>query len=433
MTAEIVKPAAQSAVQAGGGRGIVALVTALFFVWGFATVLVDTLIPRLKALFDLTFTEVMLTQFSFFIAYFIVSVPAGQLIARIGYMRGIVAGLVIMAAGGLLFAPAAELGLYTGFLVALFVLASGITILQVAANPLIAVLGDTAGSHSRLTLAQAFNSLGTTIGPWVGAILILQNIAPTPDPATVTPAVMAAFQRSEAQTLQAPFVMIAAVLLLMAAIFWLVRHRSNDAGIQPAEAGHTLRGLLASHPRLALGTLAIFAYVGAEVSIGSVLINFLMQSHTLALAAVDAGKLVSFYWGGAMVGRFIGSGVLRIVSPGKALACCALAAVLLASTSALSGGTVAAVAVIAIGLCNSIMFPTIFSLAIEGLGSRTARGSGILCLAIVGGAIVPLVTGAAADLFGLSLSLLVPALCYLFIAGYGWSARASVQAPAEIR
>jgi MFS transporter, FHS family, L-fucose permease len=407
-----------------GGRGIVALITALFFVWGFATVLVDTLIPRLKALFDLSFTEVMLTQFSFFIAYFIVSIPAGHLIGRIGYMRGIVVGLVIMASGGLLFAPAAQLGIYSGFLAALFVLASGITILQVAANPLIAVIGDTASSHSRLNLAQAFNSLGTTIGPWVGAVLILNRIAPTPDPASATPAVIEAFHRGEIHTLQLPFLIIAGTLLLMAALFWTLRHAGGKSGVQVVDSGYSIIDLLRANPRLALGTLAIFSYVGAEVSIGSVLTNYLMQPHTLALAAVSSGKLVSFYWGGAMVGRFIGSGVLRVVSPGKALACVALAAAALACTSALSVGMVAAVSVIAIGLCNSIMFPTIFSLAIEGLGVKTARGSGVLCLAIVGGAVVPLITGAAADLLGLSLSLLVPAICYLFIASYGWSARA---------
>ena len=427
MTMQIHRPAVAATRAAAGSRGIVALLTTLFFVWGFCTVLVDTLIPRLKALFELNFTEVMLTQFSFFIAYFIVSIPAGHLIGRIGYMRGIVVGLVIMATGGLLFAPAAAFGTYPGFLAALFVLASGITILQVAANPLIAVIGDTASSHSRLTLAQAFNSLGTTIGPWVGAVLILNNIAPSPDPATATPAVIEAFRRGEIHTLQLPFVMIAGVLLLMAAVFWLVRHRNHTAAVHAVDSGHSIVDLLAANPRLALGALAIFAYVGAEVSIGSVLINYLMQPHTLALAAIDAGKLVSFYWGGAMVGRFIGSGALRIVSPGKALACVALAAAALACTSALSGGMTAGIAIIAIGLCNSIMFPTIFSLAIEGLGLKAAKGSGVLCLAIVGGAIVPLVTGATADILSLSLSLLVPAVCYVFIASYGWWARAPAQ------
>ncbi len=414
---------------AAGSGAMVKLVIALFFVWGFATVLVDTLIPKLKSLFQLSFAEVMLTQFSFFIAYFIVSVPAGQLIARIGYMRGIVVGLVIMATGGLMFAPAAAFGLYPGFLAALFVLASGITILQVAANPLIVVIGDTQDSHARLTLAQAFNSLGTTIGPWVGAVLILNHMAPAPDPAVATPAVIEAFRRTEAHSLQLPFLLIAATLIVMAAVFWVMRHWRGAPQSEAVHGGHSLFALLGQHPRLAFGALSIFTYVGAEVSIGSVMTNYLMQHHTLALAAVDAGKLVSFYWGGAMVGRFIGSAVLRVVSPGKVLACCALMASLLASTSALSTGMVAAVTVIGIGLFNSIMFPTIFSLAIEGLGNLTSRGSGVLCLAIVGGAIVPVVTGAAADHFGLSLALFVPAACYIIIASYGWYARFPADRP----
>jgi FHS family L-fucose permease-like MFS transporter len=417
------EPRAANEAAGQGSRGMVVLVVALFFVWGFSTVLVDTVIPKLKALFQLSFAEVMLTQFSFFIAYFVVSVPAGQLIARIGYMRGIVVGLVVMAIGGLMFAPAASLGVYPGFLAALFVLASGITLLQVAANPLIAALGDPARSHSRLTLAQAFNSLGTAIGPWVGAVLILKGMAPTPDPATVTPEFLDAFRTSEAHALQLPFVGIAATLLVMAMAFWILRHWRGAPHSEVVYGGQSAFSFLAEHPRLAFGVLSIFMYVGAEVSIGSVMINYLMQPTTLGLAPVDAGKLVSFYWGGAMVGRFIGSGVLRAVSPGKVLAVCALAAAALATTSALATGTVAAVTVIAIGLCNSIMFPTIFSLAIEGLGLSTSRGSGLLCLAIVGGAIVPLITGMAADRLGLSLALIVPALCYLSIAGYGWFAR----------
>lgn len=404
-------------------RAMVTLVVTLFFMWGLSTVLVDTVIPKLKSMFQLSFAEVMLTQFSFFIAYFIVSVPAGHLIARIGYMRGIATGLVIMAAGGLMFAPAASMGIYPGFLAALFVLASGITILQVAANPLIAVIGDRSRSHSRLTLAQAFNSLGTAIGPWIGAVLILKGMAPSPDPATVTPAVLEAFRKTEAETLQVPFVAIAAALLAMAAVFWVFRHWRGAPESEPHPAGQTDFSLIVAHPRLAFGVVSIFVYVGAEVSIGSVLTNYLMEPTTLGLAAVDAGKMLSLYWGGAMVGRFIGAGVLRLVSPGKVLALCAVTAAALASISALSAGVVAAASVIAIGLFNSIMFPTIFSLAIEGLGNNTSRGSGLLCLAIVGGAIVPLITGVTADWLSLGLALFVPAACYLVIAGYGWYAR----------
>jgi FHS family L-fucose permease-like MFS transporter len=407
-------------------RGMVALVVTLFFIWGFATVLVDTLVPKLKAAFALTYAEVMLTQFSFFLAYLVVSIPAGFLIARIGYIKGIVVGLLLMAVGCVLFAPAASLGTYPGFLLALFVMAGGITILQVAANPLIAILGSGESSHSRLTLAQAFNSLGTTIGPFVGAAFILTATTPPGDPASIAPALLEAYRHAEAQAVQTPFLGIACVLLVLALSFWFGRRQSADFPDRPEMPRATFAPL--RKPRLALGALSIFLYVGAEVSIGSLLINYLMQSGMLGVDAPTAGRLIAIYWGGAMVGRFIGSAVLRRVPAGFVLAGCALGAALLASVSALSFGMVAAVAILAVGLCNSIMFPTIFSLAIENLGDETPQGSGILCLAIVGGAIVPVVTGFAADAFGLSMALFVPAVCYLWIAFYGVLTRSPVLA-----
>jgi FHS family L-fucose permease-like MFS transporter len=395
---------------------MVPLVVTLFFAWGFATVLVDTLIPKLKALFALNYAEVMLTQFSFFLAYLIVSLPAGALIARIGYLRGIVVGLVLMALGCVLFSPAAMLGLYPGFLLALFVMAGGITTLQVAANPLIAVLGSAKTSHSRLTFAQAFNSLGTTIGPFVGAFFILAGSAAAPDP-SAEPALIAAYRSTEAHSIQGPFLGIAASLIVLALVFFLLRRQPIVAAAQTASQRKGFA--LMSQPRLVCGALSIFAYVGAEVSIGSVMINYLMLGKTLALDAATAGKLLSLYWGGAMVGRFIGSAVLTRIEAGTVLASCALGAASLATISGLSSGLVAAASVLAIGLCNSIMFPTIFTLAIERLGEDTPRGSGLLCLAIVGGAVIPLLTGFTADRIGLSLALLVPAACYLWIAAYG--------------
>lgn len=400
---------------------VVPLVVMLFFAWGFATVLIDTLIPKLKGFFQLNYTEAMLTQFAFFLGYLVFSIPASFLLARIGYFRQIVVGLVIMAGGCLLFAPAAQLGIYPAFLFALFVMAAGITTLQVAANPLIALLGSAATSHSRLNLAQAFNSLGTTIGPLVGAALILQGGVTAPDAAKVAPEVLETFRRAEADAVQAPFLGIAAILLVLAIVFWFLR-RSPAA--PPAAGGQGVGfdlGLL-HRPRLALGALSIFVYVGAEVSIGSIMINYLMLDKTLGAVAATAGQLVALYWGGAMVGRFIGSAVLSRVPAGMALCVCALVAGLLACTSAATVGMVAAVAIISIGLFNSIMFPTIFTLAIEGLGERTPQGSGLLCLAIVGGAIIPLITGRVADLAGLNVSLLVPAICYVWIAVYGWLA-----------
>jgi FHS family L-fucose permease-like MFS transporter len=421
------------------------LVMSLFFAFGFCTVLVDTLIPKLKAVFALSYVEVMMTQFCFFFAYFVVSIPAGWLMTRLGYLRGIAVGLVIMAAGCLLFTPAADIGLYPAFLAALFILAGGITVVQVAANPLAASLGDPARAHSRLTLAQAFNSVGTFIGPIFGSALILAGgVVAAPKAGTVSQAVMATFRKAQAHAVQLPFMIIATAILLLAAVVWMVRKAPAPA-VKPATAGSY--GRLLTRPRVSLGALSIFLYVGAEVSIGSTMINFLTQplvigtrladigaafgahvpnflggGHALS-AAQMAGTLVSLYWGGAMVGRFAGSQVLRRVAAGTVLCVCAVIACLLATCSAWGFGDLAAIAVIAIGLFNSIMFPTIFTLAIEDLGEDAAQASGLICLAIVGGALVPLLTGFVADHAGLSHALMVPAICYVWIATYGVLAR----------
>ena len=426
----MVQPAASPAAAAAAapprpaGRAgpALLLVVTLFFAWGFATVLIDSLIPKLKGLFQLSYAEATLTQFAFFLAYFVVSLPAGMVLARIGYFRGIVLGLVIMAAGALLFSPAAWLGVYPVFLLALFVMASGITLLQVAANPLIAVLGRPEESHSRLTLAQAFNSLATFVGPLVGAAVILRSGVTTVNPARMSPEALDHYRRTEAWHIQLPFLWIAAGALVLAVVFWAVRR--SAAAPDASGAATRLSSLkLFGRPRLALGALSIFLYVGAEVTIGSLMVNYLMSPTTLHAEAADAGRLVSLYWGGAMVGRFVGSAVLRLAPAGRVLAACALMAALLAGTSGLTAGVVAAAAALAVGLFNSIMFPTIFTLAIEGLGPEIPQGSGILCLAIVGGAVVPVLSGLVADHAGLHMALFVPVLCYLWIVGYGLWAR----------
>lgn len=392
------------------------LVTLLFFIWGFTTVLNDTLIPKLKAVYALSYAQAMLTQLCFFMAYFALSVPAGVLLQRIGYLRGIVTGLAIMGAGCLLFAPAAALGTYGGFLGALFVLASGITILQVAANPLIALLGSFQTSHSRLNLAQAFNSIGTTIGPFIGSALLLSGGLAAVEPGVLSAAALDSYRREATHAVGAPYAIFGLALLLLALLFWSLRSW-GEALVPPKAAGAGLA--LLGRPRLALGALSIFLYVGAEVSIGSHLVSYLMMDRTLGATATRAGYLISLYWGGMMVGRFIGSWALTHVAPGKALCACAIGAAALAATSAASSGPMAAVAILAVGLCNSIMFPTIFTLSIEGLGDDTPEGSGLLCLAIFGGAVVPPLMGLAADTIGLNLALLVPAACYLWIAVYG--------------
>jgi FHS family L-fucose permease-like MFS transporter len=399
------KAAASPRSRPPGTRSFVWLVTGLFFIWGGATSLNDILIPKLKGLFALSYTEVMLTQFAFFMAYFLVSVPAGTLVARIGYVRGLVAGLGVMAVGALLFWPAAWSNAYAPFLVALFVLAAGITILQVAANPLIASLGDARGASSRLTFAQAFNSLGTTLWPYVGAMLVLQ------------PAGAAVARGTETAIVGHIYLGIAIVLAVVAAIFWsrrdvLPADRADEVGFVDSLA-------LLRQPRILFGTIALFTYVGGEVSIGSVLVNYLELPGTMGLTPQAAGEHLSFYWGGAMVGRFIGSWLLRRVVPGRLLAGFAIGAGALVLVSMATGGSVAGWSLIAVGLCNSIMFPTIFSLASEGQGSRTAEASGLLCMAIVGGAIVPLVTGALADASSIAAALAVPVLCYCVIAGFG--------------
>jgi FHS family L-fucose permease-like MFS transporter len=335
-----------------------------------------------------------------------------------------VVGLLTMTAGCLLFIPAASSSLFGAFLLALFVLAAGITIVQVVANPLISMLGAPQTASSRLTFAQAFNSLGTTVFPYVGAILILGSLAKV-DQATLDAVQLAAYRAAESQVVVHTYIGLAIALAIVAAMVWfnrkkLVEHTSPEGSILSAFS-------LLERPRFAFGTLCIFLYVGAEVAVGSLIVNYLMQSDVLGLGAEAAGKHVPLYWGGAMVGRFLGAYVLRICSPGKVLAVAGGLAALLLLVSANSTGAVSGWSLLAIGLVNSIMFPTIFTLASEGLGERTAEGSGLLCVAIVGGAIVPLITGFAADMSSLRLSLAVPAICYLLILVFGWYARRPLQ------
>ena len=398
--------------------GALVIVTILFFMWGLLTSLNDVLIPHLKSIYTLTYLQAMLVQFCFFGAYFIVSLPAGALIRRIGYQNGAVAGLMIAAAGCALFYPASKGG-YGLFLFAFFVLASGITILQVAANPYVTVLGPARMASSRLTLTQAFNSLGTTVAPALGGILILSTVAMSAEQlAALPPAEQAAHKAAEAAAVQGPYLGLAAALALLAVLFALAKlpKISHAEDGKPAIDG---KGGAMAYRHLVLGAVAIFLYVGAEVSIGSFLINFLGEGNIAGLSHADAAHYVSLYWGGALVGRFVGFAAMRYVSPGKSLAVTALGSIALVLTATFGEGALAMWAIIAVGLCNSIMFPTIFSLALHGLGKFTGQGSGILCMAIVGGAVIPFVQGMFADTVGLQPSFLVPAACYLFILYFG--------------
>lgn len=396
-------------------------VMGLFFIFGGITSLNDVIIPKLKELFTLNYTQAMLVQFCFFAAYLVIGIPGAKLVKKIGYMRGAVAGLLTMMVGCLLFIPASQNAVYGLFLLALFVLASGVVIVQVVANPLISLLGKPATAHSRLTFAQAFNSLGTTIFPIVGSVLILGSLA-TMKAEDLSGAELDAYRTAESQAIVHGYLGIAVALLVVAGAVWLFRNRLQG---EKHEASAGLAGLdLLKRPRFGFGALCIFLYVGAEVSIGSLIVNYLMQLGVMGLAEQAAGKLIGLYWGGAMIGRFIGSGLMRVISPGKLLAFVAVGAIALILISTNTTGSLSGYSLLAIGLMNAIMFPTIFSLASERLGSRAADGSGIINVAIFGGAVVPLATGAVADLTGsLATALLLPALCYAVIAAFGLYAR----------
>lgn len=400
------------------------VLTSLFFMWGFITCLNDILIPHLKAVFTLNYTQVMLIQFSFFTAYAIVSLPSGMLVEKIGYKNGIVIGLITTGIGSLLFYPAAGYQSFIMFLGALFILASGITLLQVAANPYVAILGKPETASSRLNLTQAFNSLGTTIAPLFGSLLILSvAVKTTEEIKAMAPNELTQYQLTQASAVQTPYLLIAAVLFVIAAIFAVIKLPKIEASEVTSSDGN---GSYDHHHEsawkyrhLVLGAVAIFVYVGGEVSIGSFLVNYLGQPFIAGLKEADAGRFVSFYWGGAMVGRFIGSGIQRKVKPNLMLAFNAFVAGALVIVSMLTNGQVAMWSILAVGLFNSIMFPTIFTLAINGLGKHTGQGSGILCTAIVGGAILPVIQGYFADTIGIHHAFFIPVLCYLYIAYYG--------------
>jgi MFS transporter, FHS family, L-fucose permease len=397
--------------------GLQLFVFALFFIFGGITSLNDVIIPKLKELFTLTYFQAMLVQSAFFAAYFVIGLPGAALVKRLGYMRSAVAGLLTMMAGCLMFIPASQTAVYGLFLLALFVLASGVVIVQVVSNPLISLLGPSATAPSRLTFAQAFNSLGTTIFPAVGTALILGSLAGV-NAADLTGAALDAYRTAETEVIVRTYLGLAAALAVVAGVVWMFR---NALPQERHEPGSIFGGFsLLNRPRFSFGALCIFLYVGAEVAIGSIIVNYLMQSTVMGLDQQSAGEMIVYYWGGAMVGRFIGSAVLRVISPGWVLAFNALAVIALVLISANTTGSVSGYSLLAIGLMNSIMFPTIFTLACEGLGARAADGSGIINVAIVGGAIVPPLTGLLADASGsLTMALIIPALCYAVIAAFG--------------
>jgi FHS family L-fucose permease-like MFS transporter len=396
-------------------------VTTLFFAWGFITSMIDPLIPSVRATFSLTYTQAMLTQFAYFLAYGFVSLPGAALVGRLGYSRSVICALATMLLGCLIVPVATAVDRYELVLLALFVIASGVTVLQVAANPLVAALGAPERSHLRLTLAQAFNSLGTVIGPYLGAILMLRGGVFDVQEGNSSSAASRAVSLGNIDT---SFLLFAAMIGALMFFIWRFRRRFAAAP-PPAQAEDSVLAALRS-PWAMLGAGAIFLYVGAEVSIGSNLINFLHQRDVLDATHEWAGKLVSRYWLGAMIGRFAGSALLARWRAARLLSINALVAAVLCLAVNQGTGDFAAVCALAIGLFNSIMFPNIFTLTLERSTASTAATSGLLCMAIVGGAVLPLATGRIADSIsgsaGLHAAFLVPMVAYILICAFAVTA-----------
>jgi FHS family L-fucose permease-like MFS transporter len=419
--------------------------TTLFFLWGFITVLVDSLVPRLKDVFEMSYAKTVTVQFAFFVAFFVFSVPAGMILTKIGYKKGIILGLLIMAFGCLLFYPAAEYRTFTVFLIGYFTLAGGITVLQVAANPYVALLGSEDGASSRLNLSQAFNSLGTTIAPVVGALYLLSDSVKTSaEIEALSVAEKSDYYLAEAATVQTPFLLISGFIALLALSFFFIKlpviiEKSPKGGYST----------LLKNRAMLLGALGIFVYVGAEVSIGSFLVNYFdgmnlgvivaenetMMSIANTIADVFnknfdgtdpkslLGVFVIFYWGGAMIGRFVGAYLTKIMSPSRVLSVFAILAISMIVISISTTGLISMWSILAVGLFNSIMFPTIFTLSLEGLGDLKAQASGLLCMAIVGGAIIPFIFGSLIDTVGFKLAFVLAIVCYAYIMFYGYTKR----------
>ena len=415
--------------------------TTLFFLWGFITVLVDSLVPRLKDVFEMSYAKTVLVQFAFFTAFFVVSVPAGAILSKIGYRKGIVLGLIIMALGCLLFYPAAEFRNFTIFLIGYFTLAGGITVLQVAANPYVALLGSEEGASSRLNLSQAFNSLGTTIAPVVGALFLLSDSVKTSEEINALSTLEKVdYYAAEAATVQTPFLLIASFIGVLAIVFAFIK---LPKVMQESPKGGYLS--LLRNKLMLMGALGIFVYVGAEVAIGSFLVNYFNDMNLAVIVADNEtmmriansiastfnksfsnsdpksllGIFIIFYWGGAMIGRFVGAYLTRILPAGRVLSIFALLAIVMIAISISTNGLISMWSILAVGLFNSIMFPTIFTLTLEGLGDLKAQASGLLCMAIVGGAIIPFAFGGLIDKFGFKTAFILTLLCYGYILYYG--------------
>jgi len=412
--------------------------TSLFFIWGFITVVVDAFIPRLKEVFELTYGEAGLVQVAWFLAYLLLSIPGGIILSRIGYKKGIITGLFVAGIGCILFYPAAAFREFGLFLLALFILAGGLTFLQVSANPFVSVLGDEDRAASRLNLSQAFNSLGTTLAPIFSATFLLSDsILTGADIDKLSEADKNAYLISEASAVQLPFIVIGAVLIGLALIFLFLRLPRILDNYAKSSFIDALK-----HRNLQLGIIAIFLYVGAEVAIGSYLTNYFLSldlqttikdssflsSLSAGISSTFSGKdfqslddkavvggFLIFYWGGAMIGRFVGSYLTRVMKTNSVLAAFASLAIVMLLITISSSGIVAMVSALSVGLFNSIMFPTIFTMSINGLGDSKPQASGLLCTAIFGGAIIPPLFGIIVDWAGFDAAFILPVFCYMFI------------------
>ncbi len=417
-----------------------AMVTTLFFVWGFCTVMNDAVIPHLQGIFGLSYLQSAFIQLAFFGSYFIFAQPAGKLIEWVGYQRTMVIGLITMGVGALLFVPAATLATYSLFLFAEVILAAGVTVLQVAANPYVTILGPPETASSRLNLTQAFNTLGDTVAPYIGGVFILGVTAASTSGVPLHGAALTASRIHQAASIKQPYLVIAGavIVLALAIAFYRFPRLEVTRDFRPASL-NIKQDSVWNHPHLYLGAIAIFIYCGAEVSIGSFLAKYLADPTIGNLPLERGAKLVSLFWGSMMIGRFAGSAVMQRVAAHKILAWSGVGAGLMVLLSLLGSGYFAVVTIISVGLFNSIMFPTIFTLGVAELGPLTGRGSGLLVQAIVGAAVIPVMMGALADRYGIHHSLVLPLLCYLFIIYYGWrgyriapgEAHAQLQAVAE--
>ena len=406
--------------------------TALFFMVGFLTCLNDIVIPHLKSIFELNYAEALLVQFAFFSSYFVFSYPGGKLVDKVGYKKAMVVGLLIMAAGACGFLPAAYFAIFPVFLAALIVLAAGMTVVQVAVNPYVTVIGPAATASSRLNLAQAFNSFGTFIAPFLGGLLILGGAT------QLTPAKMhllsaealQQYRQMQAHTVTLPYIVITVTLVLLAIALALIKLKPQTGqtdltqDFRPGAFAEALSkpDTIWRHPWLLGGAVGIFTYVGAEVAIGSLLVNYMGLPQIAGLRESTAANFLMVYWGGAMLGRFLGSAVLQKIRTGPVLGTAGVTACVLVILSILSNGHLALGALLLVGFCNSIMFPSIFTLGIQDLGPLTSKGSSLLIAAILGGAIIPEITGALADKIGLHTAFIVPAICYVYIAAFGIAA-----------